>query len=90
MSVQCRTQSGLRDSGEISDVSTEGCCLKVRGLYFRVGTRLMLRPQGLESLTGVVRWVRGDLAGVEFDRAIYGPVVDHLVRIHGGQERLRA
>jgi len=83
MAVQCRTQGGLRDSGEISDVSAEGCCLHVRGIYFRVGTRVILRPEGMEALSGVVRWVSRDLAGVEFDRAIYGPVVDHLIDTHG-------
>lgn len=86
LAVQCRTQSGLRDRGEISDVSTEGCCLRLRGVYFRVGARVILKPDGLESFSGVVRWVRGDLAGVEFDRALYGPVIDHLVAIHGARE----
>lgn len=82
MAVQCRTQSGLRDDGEISDISSEGCCLRMRGLYFRVGARMILRPQGLEGMPGVVRWICGDLAGVEFDRPIYGPVLDHLARAH--------
>lgn len=85
MAVQCRTHSGLRDHGEISDISAEGCCLRMRGIYFRVGTRLILRPQGLEGLAGVVRWVSGDLAGVEFDRPMYGPVVDHIATAHGSE-----
>lgn len=87
MAVQCRTQSGLRDSGEISDISAEGCCLRMRGIYFRVGTRLIVRPAGMEGLSGVVRWVRGDLAGVEFDRPIYGPVFEHLAAAHAAQLR---
>ncbi|WP_159982567.1 MULTISPECIES: PilZ domain-containing protein [unclassified Novosphingobium] len=82
LAVQCRTQSGLRDDGEISDISTEGCCLRMRGLYFRVGSRLIIRPKGLEGMPGVVRWVSADLAGVEFDRPIYGPVLDHLASAH--------
>lgn len=82
MAVQCRTQSGLRDDGEISDISAEGCCLRMRGLYFRVGTRLIIRPQGMEGLPGVVRWIRSDFAGVEFDRPIYGPVLEHLAQAH--------
>lgn len=82
LSVQCRTQSGLRDNGEISDISSEGCCVRMRGIYFRVGTRVMLRPQGLEGMTGIVRWISGDLAGVEFDRPIYAPVVDHIAAAH--------
>ena len=80
MAVQCRTQSGMRDDGEISDISVEGCCLRMRGLYFRVGARLIIRPKGLEGLAGVVRWISSDLAGVEFDRPIYGPVLEHLVK----------
>lgn len=83
LAAQCRTQSGLRDRGEISDISAQGCCVRVPGLYFRVGARVIIRPQGLEGLTGVVRWIDGDCAGVEFDREIYQPVVDHLVRLHG-------
>lgn len=82
MPVQCRTQTGLRDSGEISDISVEGCCVRTRGLCFRVGTRVVLRPTGMEGMTGVVRWVSGDFAGVEFDRPIYGPVIDHLAGVH--------
>ncbi|SFG14559.1 hypothetical protein SAMN05518801_10883 [Novosphingobium sp. CF614] len=82
MAVQCRTQSGLRDNGEISDISTEGCCVRMRGIYFRVGTRVVLRPQGMEGMTGIVRWISGDLAGVEFDRPIYGPILDHIAAAH--------
>ena len=82
LAAQCRTQGGLRDDGEISDISAEGCCLRMRGIYFRVGTRIVLRPQGMESMAGVVRWVSRDLAGVEFDRPIYGPIVDHIVSAH--------
>lgn len=78
MRVQCRSQSGFRDTAEISDISNEGCCLLMQGLHFRVGARLTIRPEGFEGLPGVVRWVRGDLAGVEFDRPLYGPIVDYM------------
>lgn len=83
LAVQCRTQSGLRDDGEISDISAEGCCLRTRGIYFRVGARLIVRPSGMEGMSGVVRWVSSDLAGVEFDRPLYGPVLDHIAATHG-------
>lgn len=83
LAVQCRTQMGLRDEGRISDISTEGCCLHLRGFAFRVGARVILRPQGMEGMTGIVRWVSGDRAGVEFDLPIYPPVVDHLAATYG-------
>ncbi len=85
MAVQCRTQSGLRDNGEIFDISAEGCCLRMTGLFIKVGSRLILRTSGLEALSGVVRWVSGDFAGVEFDRTLYGPVLDYLALQHGAR-----
>lgn len=91
LAAQCRTQSGMRDRGEISDITSEGCCVKTNSLFFKVGTRVVIRPDGLEGLTGVVRWIAGDKAGVEFDRPIYGPVIDHIAdknRI-GGTVNLR-
>ena len=79
MPVQCRTQSGMRDSGEIFDISETGCCVIADSLFFRVGTRLVIRPEGLEGLVGAVRWVAGGKAGVEWENPIYGPVLDHLI-----------
>ncbi|MCJ2183803.1 PilZ domain-containing protein [Novosphingobium sp. 1949] len=89
MAVQCRTQSGLRDSGEIFDISAEGCCLQLAGLFLKVGARLILRPSGLEAFSGVVRWISGDFAGIEFDRPMYGPVVDHLALQHAARIEYR-
>jgi hypothetical protein len=77
-----RTQSGLRANCQISDISANGCCVETKGLYVKVGVRVVIRPQGLEGLTGIVRWVEGPHAGVEFDSPLYQPVVDHLVNLH--------
>lgn len=82
LAAQCRTTSGLRDSGRISDISTQGCCVNTGNLLFRVGSHVVIRPDGLEALGGTVRWIARDFAGIEFDKAIYGPVVDHLVQMH--------
>ena len=51
-------------------------------LLVRIGARVTIRPLGIEGLTGVVRWIRGNLVGVEFDTPLYEPVVDHLTRLH--------
>ncbi|MBO9725290.1 MAG: PilZ domain-containing protein [Novosphingobium sp.] len=82
LAAQCRTANGLRDQGEISDITAEGCCVRTSGLLLRVGMRVVIRPQALEGLTGIVRWISADCAGIEFDHPLYGPVVDHLVRLH--------
>ena len=63
LAVQCRTQGGLRDDGEISDISVEGCCLRIRGIYFRVGARLIVRPSGM------------DLAGIAWAGLLNGALV---------------
>jgi len=48
---------------------------------------VVIRPEGLEGLTGVIRWIEGNRAGIQFDRPIYGPVFDHLAAIHArGQQ----
>ena len=82
MPAQCRTPSGLRDTGEISDISTQGCCVRTDSVLFRVGSHVVIRPEGIEALGGIVRWISGDCAGVEFDRPIYDPIIDHLVGLH--------
>lgn len=85
MAAICRTQSGLRDSAQISDISPQGCCLTMDSLAVRPGARVVIRPQGLEGFTGVVRWTAGHDAGVEFDTPLYEPVVDHLNRLHAAK-----
>lgn len=82
MAVQCRTQSGLRDRGTISDISSEGCCISTDSLFFKVGTRIVIRPEGMEGITGVVKWIGSDKAGVQFDCPLYGPIIDHLAAHH--------
>jgi PilZ domain len=80
--AQCRTRGGLRHGGEISNISTQGCCVRTVDLPLRVGSHVMIRPKGMEPLGGTVRWVARDCAGVEFDRAIDGPVLDRLAQMH--------
>lgn len=82
MTAQCRTTSGLRDVGQISDISAQGCCIRTRAVMFRVGSHVVIRPEGMEALGGTVRWVAGDYAGLEFDRPIYSAVLDHLAQMH--------
>lgn len=72
----------MRDNGYISDISPHGCRLATSTLAVRIGLRIVIRPQGLEGLGGVVRWIEGQQAGIEFDAPLYEPVVDHLSQLH--------
>ncbi|MGJ0237754.1 PilZ domain-containing protein [Novosphingobium fluoreni] len=86
--TQCRTTNGLRDVGEISDISTQGCCIRTDRVMFRVGSHVVIRPKGMEALGGTVRWIAGDCAGLEFDRPIYAPMLDHLAKLHEKGEQV--
>ena len=70
MAAQCRTISGVRDDGYLSDISAEGCCITTRGILFMEGSRVLIKPQGLEGLSGVIRWIDGHRAGVQDVAAI--------------------
>ena len=86
MAAQCRTDSGLRDKGRILDLSPEGCCVETSELFVKVGARVVVRPDGLEGLPGIVRWIEGNKAGIEFERPLYPPVFEHLVKLHSSGE----
>ena len=82
LAASCRTQSGLRDNAQISDISPHGCRLTPNTLVMRIGQRVFIRPEGLEGVSGTVRWIEGQHAGIEFDTPLYEPVVDHLSQLH--------
>lgn len=86
LAATCRTQSGLRDNAYIADISQYGCRLTTHTLAVRIGMRIVIRPQGLEGVGGVVRWIEGQHAGIEFDAPLYGPVVDHLGLMHAANQ----
>ena len=76
-----RTASGMRDVAKISDISAQGCLLSVTSPFFRVGTRVSIRPEGMEAISGTARWLDDTHVGIEFDHPLYIPVVDHLAAI---------
>lgn len=82
--AKCRSRTGFLDRVVITDLSPHGCRIESRALTVHEGDLVVLRPEGMEGLGGVVRWMKGHLAGVEFETPLYGPVVDHLLRIHAG------
>ena len=88
MSARCRTMSGLRDEGRISDLSTHGCCLTMKSMILSIGGRVMIKPDGMEAICGVVRWLRDKDAGVQFDAPLYGPVFEHLSQQHAASHQV--
>lgn len=78
--ARCRMLSGYTDDVVIRDLAPEGCRIASTSLCVRPGNRIVLRPQGLEGICGLVIWARGEEAGVCFEQALYLPVVEHLHR----------
>lgn len=79
MPAQCRT-SVLRVFLQVVDLSESGCRIAVGNTHFSPGQKLVLKPAQMESLLGEIKWCDGQFAGVQFDRKIYGPIVEHLCR----------
>jgi len=74
-----RTAAGMRDEdGIVANLSTEGCCITSHTLQLSVGMRVMIKPQGMEAVSGVVRWIEKSRAGVQFDQPLYTAVAEHL------------
>lgn len=82
MHARCRTLSGIRDEGAIHDISAHGCCVTMRALCLSVGNRVIVKPDGMEGIFGIVRWIAGGKAGIEFEQPLYGPIVEHLSQRH--------
>jgi len=80
MSAVCRTDTGRQGEVTIVDLTAEGCRIFTKALPLSEGLKLRIRPQNFESLPGLVRWVSGGFAGIEFDKPLYGPVADHLIK----------
>lgn len=82
VSATCRTATGRSGQVVITDLSAYGCCVFRSAVAMSEGLRIMLKPEGLGPIAGIVRWsARGD-AGIEFENPLYGPVAEHLQRVH--------
>lgn len=85
LNAKVRSGPHLPFDAVISDLTTRGCSLSTIACPDTLGVRISIRPDGLEVISGMVRWVVGGRFGVEFDSPLYEPVVDHLRRSHSGR-----
>lgn len=76
--IMSRRAGALVCQVQLFDVSPHGC--KVEFLERpKVDERVWVKFEGLESLSGLVCWVDGFVAGVEFDKTIHSAVFERLV-----------
>jgi hypothetical protein len=71
-----------RQTVSIANLAPSGCMISGVGVQLALEQRIVLRPEGLEALTGVVRWSSNGRAGIAFDMPLHPAVVDHLCRQH--------
>jgi hypothetical protein len=80
----CEQGAGVQRSGNRSYVAmgarSEGCCILSRQRLLSRGQRITLSPDSLAGLCGRVQWTDDCLAGILFDKPLYGPVYEHLAR----------
>ncbi|MBC2670672.1 PilZ domain-containing protein [Novosphingobium piscinae] len=80
MPARCRMVSGFVEDVVIRDISAEGCRIMSLALNLRPGTRVVVRPAGMEGLCGTVRWSGHNEAGIEFERPLHPAVAEHMHR----------
>lgn len=81
--ARCRSRSGFVDRVVITDLSANGCRIESMALTVRKGDLVVVSPGVIEGQCGRVIWVKGHSAGIAFSAPLYGPVVEHLHRLHG-------
>jgi hypothetical protein len=79
--------NNARQDVTLSDLSLTGCRIEAVYLTLFVGQRIILRPEGLEGLNGIVSWWTGPSAGIKFDTPLHPSVVDFLVAAHPDENR---
>ena len=81
--AQCRLKSGTVSGIIVLDVTIAGCMIDRCALSFTPEQRLLIKLPGLEFVGATVSWVDGDKAGLMFERPLYEPVLNHLLKAVG-------
>lgn len=82
-SLVVTTGDGESAAAEMNDVSSLGCNLRADVDWIRLG-RFVTASLGDDlSFTGIVRWSRDGVHGLEFLRPLPGSVVDELEELFG-------
>ena len=89
MPGRCRHGAARWAYVHLDNLSSKGCCFSNFGLPIREDGEIVVSLAGLaglQGLTGKVRWISYPNMGVEFDRSLYAPILEHLCRNHPPDE----
>lgn len=79
VAARLNTKPRVGIEGRLTNLSASGCSFLDPSRSFMLGDWVWLQVEPLESWRGIVRWVKGDQIGIEFERPFHPAVVDHLV-----------
>ena len=60
----------------VLDLSEGGCLLESRGWSVKPGERVLVRLPGLGEIGATIIWMEDRRAGLAFEEAVYGPVLE--------------
>lgn len=63
LNAKVRSATHLPFDAVISDITAHGCCVSAIARPDTLDVRVCIRPDGLEALSGIVRWVAGGRFG---------------------------
>ena len=66
----------------IDDLSCKGCRIGNHVRQLAVGSRVTLKFEGLEPISGLIRWSSEDFAGMEFETPLHLSVFERLSALH--------
>lgn len=72
-----RTGTAARDV-TIQDLSVSGCRFHDRFSSLPLDAPVTVKIGPVGPVAGHVKWRRGEYVGVEFDKPLYSPVLDHI------------
>lgn len=75
-----RDANRARIGGHIVDISEWGCKVELFTGRARLGQLITIKLDGMESLSGCVKWIEHTTIGIELQRPLHPAVVDHLAR----------
>ena len=67
----------------IDDLSCDGCRIGNHVRTLAIGSRVTIKFDGLEPLSGLVKWSNCDFAGMQFESPLHPSVLERLFRMHG-------
>ena len=82
MNAKLRIIGGKGFDVAVTDLTVDGCSIALQGVELRQKQAVSIKLESLDFIKGRITWSSETGAGLEFERPLYGPVVEHLLRTY--------